>query len=331
MITGYSVRAPETPLAPPNRPPQRRRAEFGRMTSARSKTVRWSPQRLAAPLVRVLTGSGRRVALVSGLIVLFVAASILAWNRWGRQVVDDPRYLLQADDVQVTPQPSWIATSVKDEVIRDGGLAGLSFLDTQLAAKVRDAFAVHSWVANVTQVRKLPGRIVVDLEYRKPVAMVEVTTDDRRGLLPIDAGGVVLPPEAFTSDDVRDFLRIAAGPTKPAGPVGTPWGDERVSGAARIAEAWGDAWQEAGLYRISIERPPGSASAVPVYEISTRWGARVVWGQAPGRERAGEADAAAKIECLLDYVRSKNSLEAENKGRPIVLDIQQGDVIVLAE
>ncbi len=299
------------------------------MTSARSKSVRLSPQRLVAPLVRVLTGSGRRVALVTGLIVLFVAASMLAWNRWGREVVDDPRYLLQADDVDVTPQPSWIGTSVKEEVIRDGGLTGLSFLDTQLAAKVRDAFAVHSWVANVTQVRKLPGRVIVDLEYRKPVAMVEVTTEDRRGLLPIDASGVVLPPHAFTSDDVRDFLRIAAGPTKPAGPVGTPWGDERVSGAARIAEAWGDAWKEAGLYRISIERPPGSASSVPVFEISTRWGARVVWGQAPGRERAGEADAPAKIECLLGYVRTNGSLDVENTRRPIVLDIQQGEVIVL--
>ena len=111
---------------------------------------------------------------------------------------------------------------MKADVIADGGLKELNLLDPQVTVRVAQAFATHSWVKTVRRVRKHhPARIQVDLEYRRPAAMVEVDLAGEKGLLPVDETGVLLPPSDFSPDQAKEYPRIGIGHTTPAGPVGS--------------------------------------------------------------------------------------------------------------
>jgi len=78
--------------------------------------------------------------------------------------------------------PEWIHCDLRAEIFRSAALDGpLSIMDEDLAERIAVACALHPWVARVRSVRKYhPARVVVELDYRRPVLMVEVTG----GLLP---------------------------------------------------------------------------------------------------------------------------------------------------
>ena len=77
-----------------------------------------------------------------------------------------------------------------------GSLEGLHIRQTDLAFRVAEAFTMHSWVAKVQHAgKRYSNRVVVDLVYRKPVAMVEVFEKGRRWISPVDRLGFVLPTD----------------------------------------------------------------------------------------------------------------------------------------
>lgn len=245
----------------------------------------------------------RRWLIAAVLLVLAGLGVSAAWRHWGGAVVAHPSYAIQAENIAVTPQPEWVHTDVKAEVVRNGSLEKLQLLDPQVTVKVARAFEIHNWVASVQRVSKqYPAKIVVELEYRRPVAMVEVLDNGKPGLVPIDGHGVVLPPENF-AEQTRNYLRIFAGETVPAGPVGTPWGDERVLGAASIALALSPHWKKLDLYRIRVTDDTllTKKPAEIVYEVTNRDKAKILWGHAPGAERTGEASATEKLARLLAF------------------------------
>ena len=91
------------------------------------------------------------------------------------------------------------------------------------------------------------------MEYRRPVAMVEVPAGmfpgyDYEGLLPVDDEGHLLPVE-MDEQEATGFPKIAGVDTSPAGPPGSPWGDPRVAQAAQIVTL--------------LERSMGSAGVAP--------------------------------------------------------------------
>jgi hypothetical protein len=218
-----------------------------------------------------------------------------AWRRWGEPSLASEPFHVTPEQIVVTGQPEWIEGDVKAEAIRDGGLARLDLRDRALLDRVKRAFAVHNWVAQVIQVRKkLPAQVEVDLVYRRPVASVEVSYRGRPELLLVDDQGILLPSpsEAFAARHLPDLLRIDAGDTAPAGPYGTDWGNPRITAAARVAAAWSDQWKELGLYRIVVTEDTNGRVG---YEVQTRGGGRLLWGNPPGQESAGEPKAVEKI------------------------------------
>jgi hypothetical protein len=269
-----------------------------------------------APLARL--GKLQTRWIIAGVVLLAVAISFrIAWQRWGEPSLNDPAYQLSAERIVVTPQPQWIQGDVKADVVRDAQLADLNIRDKQLLDKVTRAFALHSWVAKVSRVEKrYPAEVLVDLEYRKPVAMVEIFTGDKPGLLFIDEQSILLPSEDFAVAQTRNYLRISAGDTLPTGVYGTPWGSRRVLGAAKIAAAWGDRWKPLGLYRIVVKEDP---NAEPIYELHTKNEARVIWGKPPGEETHGEPAAADKMEFLAQLVKQQGPLDKSAKAKLIDL------------
>ena len=218
-----------------------------------------------------------------------------AWRRWGEPSLATEPYQVTAGQIFTTAQPPWIEGDVKTEALRDGGLARLDLRDPTLIDRVRRAFAVHNWVAQVKLVHKsYPARVTVDLVYRRPVASVEVAYRGRPELLLIDEHAILLPTptEAFAARNLPDLFRIDAGDTAPVGPYGTDWGSPRVTAAAKIAAAWGERWSAIGLYRIVVTEDTNGRVG---YELQTRNGGRCVWGNPPGHESAGEPKPEEKI------------------------------------
>ena len=280
-----------------------------------SKPVRnWTPS-----LLHKLTGGGlfgalaRRLIAAAALIGLVLAGWSYAWRTWGELGTRGEDYIVTAERIDVTPLPAWIHADVKREVVKSGSLSSLPLRDPQLVDKVSRAFAAHSWVASVKKVSKhYPARIEVDLEYRKPVAMVEVTWQGEPKLYFIDAASVLLPSEDFEKEveqKAPHFLRIriSSGEVSPTGRAfGTPWGSEKIAGAALLADAWQDRWRKLALYRVLVDE---DTNAKPTYWLSTKSGTRVFWGHAPGSEAKEEQTPREKIVWLEQYVAKHGPLD----------------------
>ncbi|MFW6169727.1 MAG: hypothetical protein ACODAD_04490 [Planctomycetota bacterium] len=286
--------------------------------------------------------NGQGLLGIAILVIVLLTVGYIGWSKWGETIGKQPQYVLTPESFEITPQPAWIQSDVKAEVVRDGRLAELSALDPELVSHVVQAFELNTWVAKVVWAGKRAGsdgpRVIVKVRYRRPIIWVR-TYDDRwpQGdcFYPVDTEGVFLPPDEFSASQIRDFLRVDAGDTPPIGAVGAPYGDPGVSGAAAIAAKIGSDWKSLGLQWIVVRKTTplevsqsmditynllpvgGDPDDVPKRAKPTRGGSpavnpdspEVFWGHAPGQEEAGEATAAQKVARLRMYVDQNGPLD----------------------
>lgn len=272
-------------------------------------------------LARVLWRPHNRGLVLTALVVVAaIGGAVYGWRRWGEAAVHSPEYTVAAERISVTPQPAWIQANVKTEVIRSLSGAKLELLDRDLVEKIADAFQLHPWVAKVIRVQKrYPAQINVELEYRRPVLVVKIDAPGEEGLLFLDRESVLLPSADFAPSQAKDYLRIVAAGETPTSVYGTPWGSQRIAGAAHLAAALGARWQSAGLYSIAATRAVGSEF---LYELRTQdEKVRVIWGLARGGESAGEATVEQKLAALDRYVHDKGPLDKLATGA--VLDLRE--------
>jgi hypothetical protein len=273
----------------------------------RNSTSAISPSRLLR-IITLLWGPGRTPTGVVLLLAMFLIGWYWVWERVGGQAFATGRYAISQQQVAITPLPPWIHSDVRAEVFRNASLdAPLSVLDDQLTERIARGFALHPWIAKVVRVRKYaPVFVEVELQYRRPVCMVEVPGD----LLPVDIEAVLLPSGDFSPIEKQSYPGLVGIDTRPMGPVGQRWGDGRVADGAEIAAALGPAWQQLRLYRIVPTARIGPLVGEPgTYELFTRAGTQVTWGRAPDAKTAGEIPAADKVARLLQYVADHGSLE----------------------
>jgi hypothetical protein len=274
---------------------------------------------------RFLTpGSGFTTLAITAFVIL--AAFVLAalWRQYRPQVMAGHR--ISVESIEITPLPPWIRSDIKAEAALAGGLSGLSIREEDLTLRVAEAFRMHSWVAKVKRVsKKHPAQVIVSLEFREPVAMVEV--QDRNvdgqfyegGLYPIDVEGVLLPTGDFSPERASKFPRIAAKDAAPMSPPGAAWGDQRIHEAAVTAAALSPYWDELNLYRILAFAGPTDARGRRdvVLRMLTRGNTLILWGHAPGKEHDSEASVEKKIARLLQLKREKGSLDSVGIKRAI--------------
>ncbi len=261
----------------------------------------------------------RRLVIVG----ILSGAALIGWIAVGRHVAPhlatSEHYLVRTEQFEITPPPAWIKSDIRAEALREGGLAeSQSILDEELLKRVTDAFALHPWVARVTSVRKYgSGRLAVDLEYRRPVCMVEVP----RGLFPVDNQGVLLPSKDFVPLEASRYPRLTGIPAGTWSQVGAAWRDPRVIAATRVAEALVELWAGGPLARIVPAEPSGERGRKPWFDLRTRRQTTIVWGHAPGEEDQGEPDVASKV------ARLKAHLEraSDSAAGAMELDLSRGD------
>jgi len=271
-----------------------------------------------ARLAKLLVGPAKPALLVIALLAIFFGAWYLIWQRVGPQVLAGPDYLLCPEQVELPQLPEWIHSDLRAEIFRNASLDGpLSIMDDDLAERIAAACALHPWVDRVRSVRKYhPARVVVELEYRRPVLMVEVPG----GLLPVDACGILLPSQDFSAVEAARYPRFSGQDSLPLGTVGQPWGDPLVAGAAEIAELLGPVWDHFELARIVVLPLPEHPQRLePIYGLVTRGDSQIVWGRAPHAESPGEPPAAEKLAILKRYAAARGSLETRRQAEPLDL------------
>ena len=99
--------------------------------------------------------------------------------------------------------------------------------------------------------------------------------------------------------------------TTPLARIGSPWGDERVTAAARLAVVLFPYWSEWKLK--SVEVPP-RATAEVVYEelrfvVNTDGGSKIIWGRAPGNDHPLEVTDEQKIGRLKSFLSKAKSFD----------------------
>jgi hypothetical protein len=258
--------------------------------------------------VRRRKSAPARMAAVLLLLVAMGSGGYALWRSVRTQVLEAPQFIVTPDTVTVTPPPPWIRSDVKAEVVRDINLAGpVSVLDEDVGERFYEAFAAHPWVGKVVRVLKRPpAGVQVDLLYRRPVLMVQVT----EGLLPVDAEAVQLLTADFSPLEASRYPRLIDIGSATPPPAGTRWSDTRVRSAARLAAVLVDAWHELGLHHIALAPETAGLPANQFeFELFTKSGTRVSWGLAPDDKDDDRATATDKLARLRNYATEHGTLD----------------------
>ncbi|MDZ4656717.1 MAG: hypothetical protein SH868_03965 [Bythopirellula sp.] len=263
-----------------------------------------------------------RVVLCLVVVALFGWAMQVVWQRVAPAVIHREPYLLSAERITMTPQPEWITTDIRGEVIRNAGLdQRLSILDDGFMGVVQDGFVLHPWINSVEKITKqFPAGVHVEVTFRKPVAVVEMASEAGMLLVPLDERGIVLPLDDVPEIRKRYMPRIQNIVDRP--PVGQKWENERVQGAVDLAVRLADVWESLHLVDILPSTRPEilDEHRFYVYDLMTRGGTRVVWGAAPGIAPPGEADFAAKLDRLRNCVTQHGPLDTVQS--PAIVDVR---------
>lgn len=263
---------------------------------------------------RVILG----ILLLAGIVTAYPAIKPYLPNVQGRS-----EYRVILADIQVTQPPHWVPQDLVEQVIK---LAHLpeegSLLDENLPREVYEAFAMHPWIEEVISARKVPGTIEVKLNYRRPVAMVQVSG----GMYPVDRKGILLPPTDFAVSATRLYPRVEGVHSTPQASAGSPWGDPVVEGAARLADELASHWKKFKLAAIQCPQPGADENSPEgVYSLGTEGKSRILWGRAPGSDHPGELATDKKISRMLSLISRFGSFDGPQG--PYEIDIRHWEEI----
>ncbi len=266
--------------------------------------------------------------LFAGLLLALLG--YFGWYYYGADHLDHALYSLKYEKLSVTPQPAWIKTNVAEDVFHNGRLDRISLLESRANAAIAQAFETHSWVKSTTRVSKaVGGKVMVDVVYRKPAAMVYTEYLDRekdpprlvKGFYAIDEDATVLPTPDFSGEDTWNYFMIHADDARLAGAIGMPFGDARVVEALRLAIYLQKYREPHQLQEIWVQHD-GFASGPSPWKLCVTTKDRsteIVWGHAPQSEGRGEPPAEEKLNRMLAWLKQP---PAATSSEPRSLDLR---------
>jgi hypothetical protein len=243
------------------------------------------------------------------LMVCVSVIAILLWNRFHQRLDLPTNRNISQQLVHVNPPPEWIKTDICSIAIRESRLDDIQLGEPRAVEMVAASFAVQPWVKRVNHIRKTPAGLQVDLQYRHPVALVEIGNDL---LFPVDDEGVVLDSRDFDDPAELDkYWRIWVPQPQVKGlAAGQRWDDLRVTDSIRIANAWESRQSRIGLIHIvNRSQPTRDRERLRYYELWTLHGTKIIWGNPPGQEVHGEASAREKIAAIESFVQKHGPLD----------------------
>ena len=278
--------------------------------------------------------------LVFNLLLALTAVQL--WNRYQHRIVNPDALALTAENIHINTPPPWAKTNLKLAILESSDQPK-SLLDPDLVPDAVTTFQSVGWIEEIRQMEKTRDGLNVDLIYRQPIALVELGAktvpgwNKRSQLIPVDRQGVIMPESLAIQGTQPKIFLYHSDETQRRAPQylrhihrWTPWPDTRVRDAAAIGEKLAADWQTYGLSRIVSWRLFSDADNATIpFELWTDEGenaATIVWGNAPGRELAGEASWEQKISALQAYVQQHGTLD--KLGERIV-DLRSGQAVVV--
>lgn len=281
-----------------------------------------------------------RLLLAGGLLLLVVALGVVGVSKLAGRVAAwvaaRPEHQVRFDAIELVPEPDpWVLggrSKILEEVrARTSFGPSILLLDLDLA-KLEQDFSLCAWVKKVIRVdRSRFGRLIVELSYRKPVAVVPFESV-APGAFVLDEEAVVLPDRDIDWTSNRSPFRVrgVAAPlieirrlpeSTPVPKVGLPWKgkaeegsngepDPMVLRACRLARFL--QVKQAGPDRPPVfseiylpDTPDGSFF---LRDSEKNW---VCWGKAPGDERAGEPSSEARWAMLREWIKAQGPLSTK--------------------
>jgi hypothetical protein len=252
-----------------------------------------------------------------------LVAGYIAWSQVGSSPVEHSYFGLQEDQIELTPRPPWIKSDIVSAVFEKSQLADVSKLDHRAGATLANAFNLHPWIKRTIRVQKMSDKILVDVEYREPVALVYVENENvdgttKTGFYPIDREAIKLPMKDFTRDDVLNYFLIYAPDVRNKNNVeGIVLSDSRVVEAAKLANLLKPIREPLGLQRINVYKDSDLyGRSAWIFEIQTpatdnQESRRILWGHGLAAEVPGEANASEKIDLMTASIRRATDSVAE--------------------
>lgn len=271
--------------------------------------------------------AGRQLLLCVVIVAAFMLLMVAGWNHYADQFAAREEFLLSPREIMISAPPAWIQSDVLIDAVQKADLPDqLDLRDRELTNKVASAISAHPWVRSVNKVvKQYPAKVLVEVEYRRPVAMVEVEFVDegavRRGLIPVDVEGTVLPPGDFSRIQANDrYPRIQIDLKRPMVEAGMKWDNPRVAEAALIAAELLPHWSDLKLNRIILKGDSGQH-----YELELTDQTRIIWGSPPGKELPQETIAQHKVQVMLQKAaesalsshEAQPSLDLRTAGRAV--------------
>lgn len=277
--------------------------------------------------------------------MLMIGAAIFLWEKYSHKVINDEQYRLTEERIQLTPQPEWVDLDLKQLLIAETesepGNFDSSLLDSQLVPRTAEIMRSVGYVERVQNIAKSKEGLNIEVVYRKPVALVELSQitfpyewpRENRGksiYLPVDRLGVVMPESLGQGKALPKILVVY--PIDPPSRYReleswTDWPDDRIKDAAAISSLFEKSHHLVGFARVISSRKPGErGESNNFYELWPDSGTQVIWGNAPGKEAKGEASAEDKFGAISDYVTQFGPL---NKLAPNRIDVRTGSVVNL--
>ncbi len=281
-----------------------------------------------------------RLLLAGVLLLLAVALGVIGIAKLAEQVAGwvaaRPEHQIRFEAIELVPEPDPCVLGGRSKIleeVRAGTTFGdtIPLLDLDLA-KLEQDFRLYAWVKDVVRVdRSHFGRLIVELTYRKPVAVVPFESV-APGAFVLDEEAVVLPDRDIDWTSTRSPFRVrgVAAPlieirrlpdSTPTPKVGLPWKGKAEEGstgepdplvlrACRLARflQTKQAGPDRTLAFSEIYLPDTPDGSFFLLDPEKNW---VCWGKAPGDERAGEPSSEARWAMLGEWIKAHGPLSTK--------------------
>ena len=132
-------------------------------------------------LDRILAGISIRGTLVHPTTLFVFATSILIgsaiflWERHQETIVNLDEFSLTQEKILLTPQPHWSDLDLREMVLDQSNGEQASILDTELVPRTAGIMKQVGFVEHINSIEKSKAGLNIDVIYRQPVALVELS------------------------------------------------------------------------------------------------------------------------------------------------------------
>lgn len=150
-----------------------------------------------------------------------------------------PTHQINLAPLEVLHKPDWCSEPYFSEAIRTSmQLTGkVSLFDKGVVNQLLNKYQRNGWVAKVKSIEKqFPNKIKMQLELRRPVAVVEMKKwSNRSSYYLVDQDNVRLPGEYYTIPSIPITLPVIVGVRSSPPLAGEKWLDKGLSDALDVA------------------------------------------------------------------------------------------------